>query len=161
MKPSDKSALVVIPARGGSKNIPRKNLRPLAGKPLIYYAINTALNASGIQAVVVSTDDNEISLFAERFGAEVMMRPPKLAGDAVTLDPVICHAVETLEKDGRYFDIVITLQPTSPLLKSSKIEEALVLFDDTQVETVISAVTTATCAGTLFITDMNQHTKNG
>jgi len=140
MKHSAKSALVVIPARGGSKNIPRKNLRPLAGKPLIYYAINTALNASGIQAVVVSTDDSEISLFAERFGAEVMMRPPKLAGDAVTLDPVICHAVETLEKDGRYFDIVITLQPTSPLLKASQIEEALVLFDDTKVETVISAV---------------------
>jgi CMP-N-acetylneuraminic acid synthetase/spore coat polysaccharide biosynthesis predicted glycosyltransferase SpsG len=137
---SAKSALVVIPARGGSKGIPRKNLRPLAGKPLIYYAIGTALRANGIQDVVVSTDDSEISLFAERFGAEVIMRPPDLAGDEVTLDPVICHVVETIEKDGRSFDIVVTLQPTSPLLKASNIEEALAFFDDPQVETVISAV---------------------
>lgn len=133
--------LVIIPARGGSKGIPRKNLRPLAGMPLIYYAINAALNAKTVDEVVVTTDDDEISLFAERFGAKVLRRPQELANDASTLDPVIVHAVKSTEDlQNKMYDIVVTIQPTSPLLKASDIDAALTNFSDPAVDTVISVV---------------------
>jgi|MTBAKSStandDraft_2_1061841.scaffolds.fasta_scaffold03295_3 CMP-N-acetylneuraminic acid synthetase/spore coat polysaccharide biosynthesis predicted glycosyltransferase SpsG len=139
--PYFRKVLAIIPARGGSKGIPRKNLRPLAGKPMIYYSIKAALGSEYIQKVVVTTDDEEIALFASRFGAEVIMRPSELGQDAVTLDPVIQHAVEQAEKQwDTNYDIVITIQPTSPLLNSSDIKQALMKFEDPQVDSVISVV---------------------
>lgn len=133
--------IVVIPARGGSKGIPRKNLRPLAGKPLIYYSIKACLSAPSVDHVVVSTDDEEIALFAERFGAKVLMRPKELADDITTLDPVIVCAVEQAEKkwEERY-DLVITVQPTSPLITASEIESAVAMFERCSVDTVLSVV---------------------
>ncbi|MGH8630308.1 MAG: cytidylyltransferase domain-containing protein, partial [Burkholderiales bacterium] len=111
------NVLAVIPARGGSKGIPRKNLRPLAGKPLIWYAIQACLAVRPRMRVVVSTDDEEIALFAERFGAEVLQRSPALAGDEVTLDPVIVHVVQQSEERWRErYEVIVTVQPTSPLL---------------------------------------------
>lgn len=136
------NVLIVIPARGGSKGVPRKNLRPLKGRPLIYYSIKAALSVAGNPRVVVSTDDEEIALFARRFGAEILMRPPELADDAVTMDPVIVHAVE--ESENRWqecYEVVITVQPTSPLVLGKDIEEVLAMFvADGTVETVMSAV---------------------
>lgn len=133
--------LAIIPARGGSKGIPRKNLRPLAGKPLIYYSIKAALNAHSVFKVVVTTDDEEIALFASRFGAEVLMRPNELGQDAVTLDPVIQHAFETIEeKWGVEFDIALTIQPTSPLIRSVDIDQAMQKFVDPEIDSVISVV---------------------
>lgn len=136
------NALIVIPARGGSKGVPRKNLRPLKGRPLIYYSIKAALSVVGNPRVVVTTDDEEIALFARRFGAEILMRPPELADDAVTMDPVIVHAVEESEKRWqKCYDVVITVQPTSPLVLWKDIEEVLAMFAaDGTVETVMSAV---------------------
>lgn len=135
------STLAVIPARGGSKGIPRKNLRPLAGKPLIFYAIDTCLKAKCIDQVVVSTDDEEIALFAERFGAKVIMRPDDLANDAATLDPVIVHAVEYIEsREKKHFDFIVTVQPTSPLVKTEDIDSAIKHFEDSSVDTVLSVV---------------------
>ena len=130
--------VVIIPARGGSKGIPRKNLRPLAGKPLIYYSIRYSLECPEVDAVYVSTDDSEIALFAERFGAKVLMRPPQLADDKTTIDPVICNAVDELESQGKLFDIVVTVQPTSPLMTSKDISEGISMFQDSEVETVLS-----------------------
>ena len=133
--------LVVIPARGGSKGIPRKSLRPLGGKPMIYYAINAALQARSVDEVVVTTDDDEIALFASRFGAMVVKRPDRLANDVATLDPVIVHAVDVVESEsGKTFDLVVTVQPTSPLVKSEDIDSALCLFDEPGVDTVLSVV---------------------
>lgn len=134
--------IAVIPARGGSKGIPRKNLRPLNGKPLIYYAITACLRSKEVDTVVVSTEDEEIALLAERFGAAVAERPTQLSGDDVTVDPVIKDAVESLEhRLDTHFDIVVTVQPTSPLLRATDLDEALTAFkDNNPVETLISAV---------------------
>ena len=96
----------MIPARGGSKGIPRKNVRFLRGRPLISYTIETAKRCCGIDRIVVSTDDEEIAHVAKTFGCEVVMRPPELAADDIPLDPVVIHnAVSTVEKkDGQCFD---------------------------------------------------------
>lgn len=136
------NALIVIPARGGSKGVPRKNLRPLKGRPLIYYSIKAALSVVGNPRVVVTTDDEEIALFARRFGAEILMRPLELSDDSVTMDPVIVHAVEESEKRwSECYDVVITVQPTSPLVVGKDIEEVLAMFAaDGTVETVMTAV---------------------
>lgn len=134
--------LIVIPARGGSKGIPRKNLRPLAGKPMIFYAIDTCKKAVSADRVVVSTDDEEIALFGQRFGASVLMRPANLADDSATLDPVIVHCVRQAEESfGEQYDLVITVQPTSPLLRSSDIDGAVAKFvEDEDLDTVLSVV---------------------
>ena len=109
--------LIVIPARGQSKGIPRKNLRLMAGKPLISYAIDIALRLKSIYNadVAVDTDDLEIAEVVSGYGVEVVMRPESLAGDAVTLDPVIYHATKEMEiRQNIEYDIVITMQATSP-----------------------------------------------
>ncbi len=133
--------IAVISARGGSKGIPRKNLRPMAGKPLITYSINACLKAESVSKVIVTTDDEEIALIASRFGAEVLMRPTSLADDKTTLDPVIAHAVENAGKpELGEWDIVLTVQPTSPLLTSNDIDQAMERFNDQDCDTVISVV---------------------
>lgn len=115
--------IAIIPARGGSKGIPRKNLRPVSGKPMIFYSINACLNSTCVDNVFVTTDDEEIALFAERFGAEVIIRKPSLANDETPLDPVIFSALEVVEKKyGEVFDIIVTVQPTSPLIQNSDID---------------------------------------
>ena len=133
--------LVVIPARGGSKGIPRKNIRLLADKPLISYAINNAKSSKYVDDVVVSTEDSEIALIAEKFGASIIRRSPDLAGDKIPLDPVIFDA--TIQKEKQAFDeydIVITVQPTSPLLKTETLDKAIEKFKSFDVDTVISVV---------------------
>ena len=135
-----KEVLVVIPARGGSKGIPRKNVRLLAGVPLISYVIRTSLAAQHVTRTVVTTDDEEIAMVAARSGAMVIMRPASLAEDAVTLDPVIHHAVTVLEAQGYIPDVVLTVQPTSPLLRPESLEEAISLLVNGGYDTVISAV---------------------
>ncbi|WP_022851581.1 cytidylyltransferase domain-containing protein [Limisalsivibrio acetivorans] len=134
------SVLIVIPARGGSKGIPRKNLRSLCGKPLLYYSINTALGCCREADVVVDSDDEEILMMASKLGAEVNRRPERLSGDAVTLDPVIYNAyVEMKERTGRDYDIIVTMQPTSPLLKASSLEMGIrMLKESPDLETVLS-----------------------
>lgn len=135
------NAIVIIPARGGSKGIPRKNLRPLAGKPMIYYSIKAALSAKMVSRVVVSTDDEEIALFARRFGAEVLMRPKELADDVTTLDPVIICALEQAEnKWMQRYDVIVTVQPTSPLITAKEIDEGLAAFEEESLDTVLSVV---------------------
>jgi CMP-N-acetylneuraminic acid synthetase/spore coat polysaccharide biosynthesis predicted glycosyltransferase SpsG len=134
--------LVIIPARGGSKGIPRKNLRPLNGVPLISYSINLALQSSFKPDVFVSTDDAEIAYFAEKFGAQVHMRDPNLGGDKITLDPVIYEAYTTIAKKlNKQYDFVITLQPTSPLLSVKSLDLAIgQMINNPEIETTLSAV---------------------
>ena len=133
--------LVVIPARGGSKRIPRKNIRLLNNKPLISYSINIARSSEYVDDVVVTTDDSEIALFSEKFGASVVRRSEELAGDEVPLDPVVYDAMVQKEKLAfDEYDIVITLQPTSPLLKTSTLDRAIEKFEDFAVDSVLSVV---------------------
>lgn len=133
--------LVVIPARGGSKGIPRKNIRLLNNKPLISYSIDIAKSSEYVDDVVVTTDDAEIALLSEKFGASVIRRSEELAGDEVPLDPVVYDAMIQKEKLAfDEYDIVITLQPTSPLLKTSTLDMAIEKFEDFAVDSVLSVV---------------------
>lgn len=135
--------LIVIPARGGSKRIPRKNVRIMCGKPLICYSIE---NAKALKQymdvdVAVSTDDEELGGIVEKRGVEVIKRPAELATDKVTLDPVIFHAVNYMEeKKGIRYDTVITMQATSPTLKFETIKAAIEFFENSEWDTVISAM---------------------
>lgn len=133
--------LVVIPARGGSKGIPRKNIRLLNNRPLISYAIGIAKASQYVDDVVVTTDDSEIALIAEKFGASVVRRSPELSTDEIPLDPVIHDAMIQKEKQAfDEYDIVITLQPTSPLLKPQTLDAAIEKFEDFGIDSVLSVV---------------------
>ncbi|MCQ2964437.1 MAG: UDP-2,4-diacetamido-2,4,6-trideoxy-beta-L-altropyranose hydrolase [archaeon] len=141
--------LVVIPARGGSKGIPRKNIRLLGKKPLISHTIEMGLESKYVDNLVVTTDDNEIKFIAEKFGAETIKRDGKLAEDSIPLDPVIYDA--TLQQEAKInenYDIVITVQPTSPLLKTKTLDLAIETLINSwendnpkeQYDTIISVV---------------------
>lgn len=123
-----KKILGVITARGGSKGIPRKNIRLLNGRPLIAYSIDAAKNSSAVGRTVVSTDDEEIAEVAKQYGAEVIMRPSDLAEDKTPMDPVLKHVVEYLEKENYIPDAVVLLQPTSPLRTVEHVNGALEKF---------------------------------
>ncbi len=119
--------LALIPARGGSKGVPRKNIRPVCGKPLIAYTIETALAARHMfHRIIVSTDDGEIAEVARGYGAEApFLRPADLAGDHVPMLPVLQHAVRFIEaQDDLVLDWVCLLQPSDPLRLVGDIEEA-------------------------------------
>lgn len=133
--------LAVIPARGGSKGIPKKNIRLLNKKPLIAYSIENALKCKAVTDVVVTTDNDEIAYVAEKFGAEIIMRSSELAGDSITLDPVIYDALIKAEEMHRCtYDYVVTMQPTSPLLKVESLIGALKLLKYDKFDCIISVV---------------------
>lgn len=133
--------LALIPARGGSKGIPKKNLRLMNGKPLIAYAIENAKKSKYIRDVFVTTDSKEIEEVSKVYGAAVIKRDNELSSDLVTLDPVIYHAMLKAEKEtGKFYDAVITLQPTSPLLNVETLDSAIEYFISGNFETVISVV---------------------
>ncbi|WP_311650224.1 cytidylyltransferase domain-containing protein [Selenomonas artemidis] len=133
--------LAVIPARGGSKGIPKKNIRLMNGCPLISYAIRNARASQYITDVFVSTDSREIAYVARQYGAGIIYRGEELSSDMVTLDPVIYHAMQQAEKvNACKFDAVITMQPTSPLLQVKTLDHAIDYFLSGNFDTVISAV---------------------
>jgi CMP-N-acetylneuraminic acid synthetase/spore coat polysaccharide biosynthesis predicted glycosyltransferase SpsG len=135
-----KKFLVVIPARGGSKGIPRKNLRIINGKPLIAYVIEASKNAKLVDKVVLTTDDEEIRSVGGLLGVSLIDRPIELAGDAVPLDPVIHHAVIALEANGEKFDYVISLQPTLPLITPETIDSSVKRIVEGDADTLIGLV---------------------
>jgi CMP-N,N'-diacetyllegionaminic acid synthase len=121
-----KSVLALVPARGGSKGLPGKNVRSLLGKPLIGWSIEQGCGSEYVDAVVVSTDDVAIANVACDHGAELpFMRPPELASDTATSIDVILHAIDTLEQAGRRYDVLVLLEPTSPLRETADIDAAL------------------------------------
>lgn len=123
-----KKTIAVIPARGGSKSIPRKNLVPVNGKPLIAYTIEAALKARHISKVVVSSEDEEILTVAEKYGAELINRPPELATDTAMPEQVVYHAIKELERQGEIFDVLALLQPIAPLRDHDDLDQAFDLF---------------------------------
>lgn len=131
--------LAVIPARGGSKGIPRKNIKMLAGKPLIAYIIEAALKAKTQDKVIVSTEDEELAAIAREYDAEVpFLRPKELARDEVSLIPVVKHAMEYLDNQGWRAEIVVSLQPTSPLTEPHDIDNAVNKMLETNCDSVVS-----------------------
>ncbi|MHC8605714.1 acylneuraminate cytidylyltransferase family protein [Arenicellales bacterium IMCC58067] len=119
--------LAIIPARGGSKGIPRKNIYPFCGKPLIYWTIQSAIQSEMISRVIVSTDDEEIADVARQAGAETpFMRTAELADDDVTDYPVIRDCVERLDREHHFLaDLVVQLRPTSPLRPAGLIDQGI------------------------------------
>ena len=130
--------LSIIPARGGSKGIPLKNLTLFGKKPLIYHTIKASLN-SKINRTIVSTDNLEISKIATKYGAEVILRPKKLANDKSQIEPVIKYVLDYLIKKENYTpDLVILLQNTSPLRTSKHIDKAIEFFNKNNFDSVLS-----------------------
>lgn len=132
--------LAVIPARGGSKGVPRKNVRLLGGKPLVAWTIEAALAATQVDRVIVSTEDEDIAEIARRWGAEVpFQRPMEFAQDETPgIDPTL-HALQWLETHEQYRpEYVLVLQPTSPLRTAGDIDAAIRLAQDRQADSVIS-----------------------
>lgn len=135
--------LAIIPARGGSKGVSRKNIRQLAGKPLIAWTIDAALAARALDRIVVSTEDEEIARISLELGAEVpFLRPAELAADTSSTLDVLCHVVAELERrEGYRPDAVMTLQPTSPLRTATHIDGAAALFAaDPRAESLVTFV---------------------
>jgi len=131
--------IAVIPARGGSKTIPRKNIRLVNGKPLIYYTIAEALKSKYLGRIIVSTEDEEIAQIAKEYGAEVVARPRELAQDDTPSLPVVQHVIKYLEEtEGFSPDTIVVLQPTSPLRTVEDIDEAIQKFWESECDSVVS-----------------------
>ena len=131
--------LSIIPARGGSKGIPRKNIVPLAGKPLLAWTIEASLKSQFIDKTIVSSEDKEILEIAEKFGAEPIKRPKFLATDKALPEPMVYQVLEYLKKKQNYIpDILIYLQSTSPLRDNNDIDEALKLFVNSKATALIA-----------------------
>jgi CMP-N,N'-diacetyllegionaminic acid synthase len=131
--------LAIVTARGGSKGIPRKNLVPLAGKPLLAYTAEAALGSKRLKRTVLSTDDPEIARAGESYGLEVpFLRPAELAKDSTPTIPVLQDVVRRLESSGESYDAIFLLQPTNPLRTVDDIDGAIALLESTGADSVIS-----------------------
>lgn len=142
MLKNGEQVVAIVIARGGSKSIPRKNVLPLRGKPLVAWPIDTAKSIARIDRVIISTDDDEIMAIAKAHGAEApFKRPVGLSTDEVTTLPVLQHCLRYLEEKERYVPrIVLLLYPTAPFLKKERVDEALDLFERKRCNSVISVV---------------------
>ncbi|MFC3959078.1 cytidylyltransferase domain-containing protein [Halovivax cerinus] len=140
---TERDVLGLVPARGGSKGVPEKNIRDIAGKPLIAHSIESGRKSTVIDSVVVSTDDEEIATVAEEYHARVpFLRPDNLATDTAPTSPVVEDALETLAEQGESYDDIVLLQPTSPLRSSTHIDEAYELYTVQDADSLISAYPT-------------------
>lgn len=130
--------LAIIPARGGSKTIPRKNIKLLNGKPLIYYTIKESIKSKYLGRIIVSTEDKEISEISKKYGAEVIERPEELAKDETPTIDVIFHVLQVVKAENFEPGLVVLLQPTSPLRNAQDIDNAIELFLKNDCESVVS-----------------------
>lgn len=129
-----KTFLAIIPARGGSKRLPRKNVLELAGKPLIAWTIEAGLKSKYIDKIIVTSDDNEILDIAKQFGSDTLKRPDELSSDTATSFDVIKHTIENTDK----YDYVVLLQPTSPLRTTEQINDAIELLENKKADAIVS-----------------------
>ena len=137
-----KDAIAIIPARGGSKRIPKKNIKDFFGKPLIAYSIEIALASNLFEKVIVTTDDEEIAKIAIEYGAEVpFLRPKELADDFTGTVDVVNHAIEYLEKQDEYYEYVCTIYATAPFLNSMYLQEGYNKLKESDAVHAFSATT--------------------
>jgi CMP-N-acetylneuraminic acid synthetase len=132
--------LAIILARGGSKSIPYKNLKELNGLPLIAHSINLALDCNIFDDVIVSSDSEEILSISKNFGASIIKRPIEFAEDNSTSESAIIHTLHELKKDGKEYDAIVLLEPTSPLRTKNSVIKALQVFKNSNFTTLISVV---------------------
>lgn len=133
--------VAIITARGGSKRIPRKNIKEFCGKPILAYSIQAALEAGVFDTVMVSTDDMEIAEIAKKYGAEVpFYRSEKTANDYATTADVILEVIEEYEKLGQFFDMVYCIYPTAPFLTADKLKDAVQRLENSDADTLIPVV---------------------
>lgn len=132
--------VAVIPARGGSRGVPRKNLRRVGGVPLIVRAIETAQAARGIDRVVVSTDDPEIAGLARAHGADIVTRPAEISGDTASSESALDHALDTLAARGHDVGVIVFIQATSPFIDPADIDDAIARVRAGTADVVFSAV---------------------
>ena len=130
----NKTFLAIIPARGGSKRLPRKNVLDLNGKPLIAYSIEAGLNSRYVDKVIVTSDDEEILTVSKKYDADTIQRPDELANDTATTFDAIKHAIDNSEK----YDYIVLLQATSPLRNEKHIDEAIELLENKKANAVVS-----------------------
>jgi CMP-N-acetylneuraminic acid synthetase len=139
--PASDAVLAIVPARGGSKGVPGKNLRPLAGRLLIEYALDAARQSGVVDRTILSTDSPEIADAGRRIGMDVpFLRPAELSRDESPMLPVIQHAVQELAARGWTPGIVVLLQPTSPLRRPQHVREAVELLRQSGVDSVVTVV---------------------
>lgn len=132
--------LCVIPARGGSKGIPRKNIITIGGKPLIYYTIKAAQETDSIDKIIVSTDNKEIADIAKSYGAQIIRRPRSISGDTASSESAIMHSLQFLENEENYIpDLVVFLQATSPIRQLDDIQNGINHFIDGKFDSLFSA----------------------
>ena len=135
----NKTIIGLIPARGGSKGLPGKNIRPLLGKPLIAWTIKQALSSKYLDRVIVSTDDEEIAEVSKEYGAEVpFLRPEELATDEAKGIDVVLYAIDWMERNDKPYDLLMLLQPTSPLRTSNDIDKAIELLFQKNAQAIVS-----------------------
>lgn len=133
------NAIGIIPARGGSKGLPGKNIKMLFGKPMIAWIIEAALEAETLKKVIVSTDSDDIAEISRHYGAEVIMRPPEIAGDEAAIEDSLRHVVTTLETQQDFHpDIVVMMQANVPVRKPGFIDEVVRKLDQSQHSAVVS-----------------------
>lgn len=135
----DKKILAIIPARGGSKGIPYKNIMNINGKPLIAYSIEGAKQSKYVDYILVSTDDNKIKEVSLQYGANVpFLRPEEISNDTAKSIDVVIHGINYLKESGEEFDYVVLLQPTSPLRTCKDIDEAIEILIKSEEESLVS-----------------------
>ena len=133
----------LIPARSGSKRVSDKNIRLCAGKPLLSYTCKEARKSKYLSRIVLSTDDNKIKMIGESYGAEApFLRPPEISGDDILMIDVVKHAYETLTTEDYSIDVLVLLQPTSPLREANDIDNAIDIFIKGDFDSVVSVVET-------------------
>ena len=134
-----RNSICIIPARGGSKRIPKKNIKDFFGKPLIAYSIAIAKNSNLFSKIIVSTDDKEIASISKEYGAEIIKRPKELADDFIGTDKVISHAIDYLKKEGYKFNFICTIYPTAPLLQKEYLIQGLQTLQNNDTKYSFSA----------------------
>ena len=130
----NKTFLAIIPARGGSKRLPRKNVLDLCGKPLISWSIEAGLKSKYIDKLIVTSDDEEILYISKRYGADIIVRPDELSNDTATTFDAIKHTIDNTNK----YDYIVLLQPTSPLRNEKNIDEAIELLESKNADAIVS-----------------------
>lgn len=133
--------LAIIPARGGSKAIPQKNIQVVGGKPLLAHSIEHAKNSPSITRIVVSTDDEKIGDVARNAGAEIIWRPAEISGDLATSESALVHVLDSLQQNENYVpDLIVFLQATAPVRHPQDIERALKTFHESGADSLVSAM---------------------
>ena len=131
--------VTVIPARGGSKGIPKKNIQQLAGKPLIVHSIEQSLHSKWVTETIVSTDDDEIAIISEKAGATVIRRPTEISGDSASSEAALIHAIKSMQQQGwTQPDLTVFLQCTSPLRRSDDIDAAITKLIQEDADSLLS-----------------------